>query len=143
MKSFVLVCLGAAVAASSLVLAQPPLTPRPPAPQFEMAPNKLPDKPVQDAVLALLAAVEGEDFANFLRVGTDEFKADLTHEKFVRLVEIAAARLEKGYAVVYFGELKKAPYTIHMWKLSFKDEGRELLGEISIKDGKVVGFYIH
>ena len=140
MKPFVLLCLGVAVAASSLVLAQPPL---PPVPHFEMAPHKLPDKPVQDAVLALLAAVEGDDFANYLRVGDDEFQADMTKEKFGRLMDLMAKRLEKGYVVVYFGELQKAPYTIHMWKLSFKDEGRELLGEISIRDGKVAGFYIH
>lgn len=142
MKKFALALATASVAVSSFVLAQPPLTVRTPA-QFEMAPGKLPEKPLQDAVMALLAAIEGDDYANFLRIGDDEFKADLTKEKFTRMVNITAARLEKGYNVVYFGTLKNPPYTIHMWKLSFKDGGREVLGEISLRDDKVVGFFIH
>ena len=140
MKRFVLVCLAAVAAASTLVVAQPPL---PAPPHFEMAPNKLPDKPVQDAVLAMLAAVEGDDYANFLRVGTVELKEGTTRENFGRFVDIAAERLEKGYTVVYYGDLKNPPYTVHMWKLAFKDGGRDLLGENSIRDGKVTNFYIH
>ena len=121
-------------------LAQPPL---PPAPQFVMAPNKLPDKQVQEATMALLAAIEAEDFANFVRIGTDELKADYSKERFARLVQIAGARMEKSYTVVYFGELQKAPYTIHMWKLAFRDGGRDLLGETSIRNNQVAGFHIH
>jgi hypothetical protein len=76
-------------------------------------------------------------------VGTEEFKTDIPQKRFKRLVELTATRLENGYNVVYFGELKKLPYTIHMWKLSFRDGGRELLGETSIRDDKVAGFHIH
>ena len=124
----------------SWTFAQPPL---PPAPQFVMAPNKLPDKTVQDDTLALLSAIEADDFANFVRIGTDEFKADYPIKRFERLVALTAERMEKGYTVVYFGELQRAPYTVHMWKLAFRDGGRELLGEISIRDNKVAGFHIH
>ena len=143
MKKFALALAVASVVVSSFVWAQPPLPRVPPLPQFEMAPNQLPQKPVQDEIRALLASIEAEDYANFLRVGNDEFKTDLTKEKFTRLVDIAAKRLEQGYSIVYFGEMKKSPYTIHLWKLSFQDGERELLGEISIRDEKVVGFFIH
>ncbi len=142
MKKFALAFVSAGVAVSTFVLAQPPLTVRTP-PQFEMAPGKLPEKPVQDAILGLLTAIEADDYANFLRIGDDEFKTDLTKEKFTRMVEITAARLEKGYNVIYFGDMKKSPYTIYLWKLSFKDGGRDVLGEISLRDDKVVGIFIH
>ena len=135
-----LILVLAAIAVSPFVLAQPPLAP---APQFVMAPDKLPPKEVQEATLSLLAAIEAKDFANFVRVGHDEFKTDLSFEDFTRMVDLIAARQEKGYTIVYFGNLKNEPYLVHMWKLSFRDGDRELLGEISIRDGKVAGFHIH
>lgn len=142
MNKIVWAVVAASIAGSSFVVAQPPLVVRVP-PQFLRAPDKLPEKPVQSAVLSLLSAIEAEDYANFLRVGDDEFKTDLAKEKFERMVNIAAERLAKGYDVVYFGELKKPPYTLHLWKLVIFDGRRELLGEISIRDDKVVGFFIH
>lgn len=122
-------------------LAQPPETVIPP--KFLAAPGGLPEKPIQEAVLASLEAVEADDYAGFAILGTDEHKAALKKEWFDKMVELRAGRLATGYNVAYLGDLKKGPYTVYLWKLVFKDGGIEWLGEISWKNGKMDGYRIH
>lgn len=123
-------------------LAQPPRAPRVEAPKIEVAAAQLPEQQVQDNLMTMLAAIEADDLANFSRPGTEEFKAGLSRKTFDELRNILTLRLEKGYDVIYFGTLKKAPYKIHLWKLVFKNKGDEVLGELSLKDGKVDGFHV-
>lgn len=123
-------------------LAQPPRGPHP-APKIEAAPGGLPEKAVQEALLAALETVEADDFANFARLATDAYKAALKKDWFDDMAKFRTPRLEQGYNVVYFGDLKREGYTVYMWKLVFADKGDEWLGEISWKDGKMDGFEIH
>lgn len=125
----------------SFSLAQPPDAVIPP--KFIASPGGLPEKPIQEAILASLEAVEADDFAGFAILGTDEQKAALKKEWFDKMVETRAPRLAAGYNVAYLGDLKKGPYTVYLWKLVFKDGGIEWLGEISWKNGKMDGYRIH
>ncbi len=126
----------------SVSLAQPPRGPHP-RPKIEAAPGGLPDKAVQEAIFASLDAIEADDFANFAHLGNDSFKAGLTKAWFDEMVKLRAPRLEKGYNVVYLGDLKREAYTVHLWKLVFADKVEELLGEMSWQDGKIHGYWIH
>jgi hypothetical protein len=127
-------------------LAQPPAQERHAPPKIELMKPSLPDESARAALLAMLEAVEGDNFAEFSRHASDEFKGNLTQEQFSRYVNVVAARMEKGYDVVYFGDMKRPPYAIHLWKLVFKDGGRDILGEFSVKvehNGKLDNFHIH
>jgi hypothetical protein len=53
-----------------------------------------------------------------------------------------SSRLKAGYSLVYFGEMKKLNYHVTVWKVSYKDGGDDDLAELSVKDGKVGGFWI-
>lgn len=123
-------------------VAQPPRGPHPP-PRIEAAPGVLPEKAVQEAILGALEAIEADDFANFALLGTDNFKAGLKKEWFDSMVKESAPRLQNGYNIVYFGDIKREDYTVYMWKLVFADKGDDWLGEISWKNSKMDGFKIH
>jgi hypothetical protein len=140
MKNKLICLLTATLAAASF--AQPPRAPHAPV-KIVAAPGGLPEQPVQDRILASLDAIEANDFANFARLGNDDFKAQLEKKWFDDMVQERAARLEKGYTVVYLGDLKKDAITVHLWKLAFADKGEEWLGELSWKNGKMDGYWIH
>ena len=147
MKKLSFICIGVALAASPLVFAQPERAPRTEPPKIEALPAKLPDKAVQDVLLALLAAIEADDYANFARAINDEFKASLTNKVFAEVVASLAPRLDKGYDITYMGELNKGGFKVTVWKLVFKDKGDDVLVTLSIKGGKVEekvgGFYLN
>lgn len=126
----------------SVCFAQPPRGPHA-APKIEAAPGVLPEKAVQEAILGALEAIEADDFANFALLGTENFKAGLKKEWFENIVKERAPRLQNGYNVTYFGDIKRENYTVYMWKLVFADKGDEWLGEIGWKNGKMDGFKIH
>ena len=141
MKLSLVVALSVSVLCSSFSLAQPPDVPAPP--RFLASPGGLPDKPIQEAVLASLEAVEANDFAAFAFLATEEHKATLKKEWFDKVVKVRARRLTTGYNVAYLGDLKQGPHTVYLWKMVFKDGGVEWLGEISWKNGKMDGYRIH
>lgn len=122
--------------------AQPPRGPHPP-PKIEAALGVLPEKAVQETILGTLEAIEADDFANFVRYGTEDYKAGLKKEWFDNTVKLNAPRLQIGYNVTYLGDLKRETYTVYMWKLVFADKSDELLGEVGWKNGKMDGFQIH
>lgn len=52
------------------------------------------------------------------------------------------ARMEKGYAIIYFGHLKQSDYQIYLWKLSFEDGGDEFVARMTMNGDKVAGILI-
>jgi hypothetical protein len=140
------------IAASSFVFAQPTRTPRAEPPKISVAEPKLPGEAVQNTLRTLLDAIEADDYANFSRAITDEFKAALTNQVFAQVVASVGPRLEKGYEVIYLGTLKKGGYHATIWKIVYKDKGDETLMTLSFKanadeaemvKSKVAGFYMH
>ncbi len=89
----------------------------------------------------LIKALVHDDYASFVADGDAAFKG-LTKEQFEGAVKQLSARLKSGYEVTWLGELKQKGFTVSLWKLTFKDGGDDLLGTLSLKDGKVGGFWI-
>ena len=131
---------------AALTLAQPQRTPRIKPVEFEAGQFKLPPKEVQQTLLTVLETVEADDFANFVRHASEEWKPKITLEEFGRNAGVAARRMEKGYKIVYLGTMNKPLFTIHLWKLVFDDKGGDVLGEFSVKGeftGKFDNFHLH
>ncbi|MEO5712051.1 MAG: hypothetical protein ABIT37_01050 [Luteolibacter sp.] len=89
----------------------------------------------------LVKALVNDDYAAFIADGDASFKG-LTKEQFEGAVKLLSERLKGGYEVTWLGELKQKGFAVSLWKFTFKDGGDDLLGTLSLKDGKVGGFWI-
>ena len=98
--------------------------------------------PMRPTVDKLLKAIEANDQTAFLADATDTFKAALTKEVLEIVSKQFAPRLNKGYDCTYLGVLKQQGCQVHLWKLTFKDSGDDVLARLSMKDGKVAGFFL-
>lgn len=110
--------------------------------QVEQTQNIQPKKSVQTTFTFLMAAIEENNYGNFVSQGNAAFKQGITKQMFKQVSGQLAPRMKKGYSAVFLGELKQQGYQVYLWKLTFKDGGDDFLAKLSLKDGKVGGFLI-
>ena len=101
-----------------------------------------PDPTVQAVFKNLMAAVIADDHGKFLTDCNEVMKEMLTPEKLTSVSEQIAPRAKGGYDADYLGELNQRGYAVHLWRLRFKDGGDDILATLSMKDGKVGGFFL-
>lgn len=87
-------------------------------------------------------AIEEDDYIGFLASTDDTFKAALPKPAFERVVALVAPRLKAGYTATFLTQLRKNGFLVSVWKIEFKDGGDDMLGELSLKNGKVGGFFL-
>jgi hypothetical protein len=97
---------------------------------------------VQQTFELLMGCIENNNFSGFQIAIDDDFKVALTEEIFKSVVEQMAVRQKQGYQSLYLEEMKQQGYQVHIWKLTFKDAGDDVLVKLSIKDGKVGGLFL-
>ena len=102
------------------------------------------DAPSEAAAISakLFAAIENADHAAFVADGDVVFQQKLRPEQFTAFAAQLAPMLKVGHEVTYLGELQQKGFRVTLWKLSFKQGGDDLLATLSLKDGKVGGFWI-
>lgn len=110
--------------------------------QVKQAGNIQPQKSVQITFTSLMAAIEDNNYANFVAQGNAAFKQGITKQMFTQVSTQLAPRMKKGYSAVFLGELKQQGYQVYLWKLTFQDGGDDFLAKLSFKDGQVGGFLI-
>ena len=113
--------------------AQPPLLPVPEPPSVSVAPAPLPDKALLEPMLGLLNALEEDRYADFAAMITDEFRAALPPEAFREMRGPIASRLQKGYDLIYMGEINKGAYTTFVLKIVFRDRADEI-NDVDVND---------
>jgi|ERR1051326_3910235 hypothetical protein len=121
MKPLLAICAALALTASALA-AEPPAD-------------------AKAACTKLLSAIGSGDYAAFVADGDAAFSA-LEKERFDSVVAQLSPRLKAGHEVTYLGELKQQGYQVTLWKLSFRDGSDDALATLSLKNGKVGGFWI-
>jgi len=89
----------------------------------------------------LVTALLDSDYDAFVANGDAAFKG-LKKEQFEAVCKQLSPRFKGGYEVTWLGELKQKGYAVSLWKFTFKDGGDDLLGTLSLKDGKIGGFWI-
>lgn len=94
----------------------------------------------QELVKKMFGAIESNDYDTFVADGDPAFKAALTKPVFEGGTTKILPRLKAGYTLNYLGALSQGGFTVHLWKLSFKDGKDDLLVKMALKDGKVRGF---
>jgi hypothetical protein len=97
----------------------------------------------EDAAFAakLFAALEKSDYAAFVADGDGPFK-QLKKEQFELLTAALAPKLLAGHEVTYLGDLKQKGFRVSLWRVTFRSGGDDALATLSVKDGKVGGFFI-
>ncbi len=101
------------------------------------------DAPKEDAAFAakLISAIENADFNAFIGDGNEAVKA-MKKEQFDAVVTQLGPKLKARNELTYLGDLKQLGYHVTLWKLTFKDGSDDALVTLSVKDGKVGGFFI-
>jgi len=96
-----------------------------------------------EAALAskLINAIEKSDHDAFVADGEPAFKG-LGKEPFAGVAAQLAPKLQNAHELVYLGDLRQKGYHVTLWKISFKDGSDDLLATLSVRGGKVGGFYI-
>ena len=102
-----------------------------------------PDQATQAAFKKLMAATVSNNYDAFVTQCDSVMKAALTKPMLEGVSEQIAPRAKQGYDAAYLGELNQNGYEVHLWRLRFKDGGNDILATMSVKDGKVGGFYLH
>ena len=100
------------------------------------------DPTVQKTFAKLLVAVKAADRDVFLASAADAVKDSITQAVMDDLKKNLGTRLEKGYKASYLCNLKQAGHQVHLWKLTFKDDGDDVVIRLALKDGKVGGFFL-
>jgi hypothetical protein len=90
----------------------------------------------------LINAIKAKDRDAFLASSTDAVNKGTTQQVMDRLHGLIGARLAKGFESTYLCRLKQQGHEVHLWKVSFKDEGDDVVIRIVLKDGKLAGFFL-
>ncbi|MEI6323417.1 MAG: hypothetical protein WCP60_09965 [bacterium] len=89
----------------------------------------------------LLNAISGGDYAAFIADGSDAFKG-ITKTQFDAVVAQLSTEMKAGYEATYLGDLNQKGYQVTLWRLRFSSGGDDLLATLSLKGGKVGGYWI-
>jgi ABC-type transporter MlaC component len=101
-----------------------------------------PDPAVKKLFDKMLTAIKDNDRDAFVAEGTDTVKKGVTPEVMDAFSKQFGARLKKGYQATYLCQVKQAEHHVHLWKMTFKDDGDDVVVRIGLKDGKVGGFFL-
>jgi hypothetical protein len=96
---------------------------------------------VDKTLRSMLEAIQKGSQEDFAKEGDEAFKKDATQAVVDRAKELHGDRLKNGYQMTYLTELKQKGKKVHFWKLTFKDNGDDLLVRVTFSNGKVVGFF--
>ncbi len=100
------------------------------------------DPAVQKLFDKLLGAIKTNDRDAFVSDATETVKKGTTKEIMDTLNKHLAGRLNKGFEATYLCRLKQAEHQVHLWKVSFKDGGDDIVFRLALKDGKLGGFFL-
>jgi hypothetical protein len=89
----------------------------------------------------IVAAMTSDNYEMFIADGDAAFRG-LKREAFESVVSQLAPRFKAGFDTTYLGELRQQGFDVSLWRFRFKDGRDDMLGTLSLKDGKVGGFWI-
>ena len=108
-----------------------------------VAAHAAPDPSVEATFKKLMTATVSADYEGFAAGCDATMKAAVTKPKLEELSKQIAPRLTRGYDAEYLGELNQRGFAEYLWRVRCQDGGDDFLATLSLKDGKVGGFYLH
>ncbi len=101
-----------------------------------------PDPSVQKFFDNLIGAIRSNDRDAFVANATDAVRNGTTPQVMTQLNSLLGTRLAKGLEATYLCRLKQRGHEVHLWKLTFKDGGDDVVVRVVVKDGKLAGFFL-
>jgi len=101
------------------------------------------DQKTETIFTNLMAATISNNYNDFITDCDAGMKAAITKPMIEGVSRQIEPHAKQGYDAQYLGELNQKGYQVYLWKLKFKDGSNDILATLSIKDGKVGGFYLH
>ena len=98
--------------------------------------------PAEATMKKMIEAIRNHSYETFVADGDDTLRAKLTRQQFDGVCGMVAPRLQQGYRTTFLGKLRQQGFETFLWKLEPGDNGDEHLIKLSLKDGKVGGFWI-
>lgn len=95
----------------------------------------------QAEVTKLVSAIASDNHAAFVADGNAAFQG-LKKGQFEGVVSQLGSKLKAGYDLAYLGDLNQRGYLVTLWRIRFKNGGDDFLATLSMKEGKVGGFWI-
>jgi len=102
--------------------------------------TEAPSAPQAEAT-KLVSAIASDDYEAFVVDGNAAFQR-LKKDQFESVVSQLGSKLKSGYDLTYLGDLNQKGYQVTLWRIRFQNGGDDLLATLSMKDGKVGGFWI-
>lgn len=91
----------------------------------------------------LLEATQNNDLQKFGSVCDETMKAAMTKETLAEVSGQISPLMKDGYKKNYMGVLNRGVVKTYYWKIDYEKDGvPDMLAELSIRDGKVAGFFI-
>ncbi len=103
------------------------------------------EAPKEEALIlgTLLEATQNNDLKKFESVCDEAMKTAMTTETLKQVSEQISPLMKNGYKKNYMGVLNRGAMKTYYWKIDYEKEGvPDMLAELSIKNGKVAGFFI-
>jgi hypothetical protein len=110
--------------------------------QVKLAQTNQAEQSVQKIFTSLISDIEQNNYTHFISQGNAAFKEGMTKQMLTKVRKQFAARIKKGYSTVFLGNLNQQGYQVYLWRLTFKDRGDDILATLSLKDGKIGGFWL-
>ncbi|MDX6765982.1 MAG: hypothetical protein SFU85_04245 [Candidatus Methylacidiphilales bacterium] len=101
-------------------------------------------EPAPEALAAstkLLGAITAGDYAAFVADGDAAFK-QLPQAAFASVAAQLGPKFKAGVTPTYLGDLKQKGFDVTLWRLRFADGSDDALATLSLKNGKVGGYWI-
>ncbi|HEY4283080.1 MAG TPA: hypothetical protein VGM62_08445 [Chthoniobacterales bacterium] len=89
-----------------------------------------------------ILAIDQGDYERFMHLCDDNFRRDITREKFDKVHRELEPRFRHDWSSRPAGNLKQRGCDVYLWILTFKDGGDDLLFRVSVKEGKLAGLAI-
>ena len=105
------------------------------------ASRPVPEPAIKAEFDGLIGAIIDDNYTGFLISLDEKLRGALTKPAFESVVQQYGPRLEAGFEATYLGQLQRKGYDVHLWKIEF-ETGDDLLVEMSVKEGKVGGFFL-
>lgn len=137
--SVILFCGGSAAFAQD---AAAPAAPQPAATPIPPTATSTPED-LQKLFIEKINGFKNRDYKAFLANSDEALTSAATEVAFGEACDQWNPRLSSGFEASYMGTLKKDDYKVSYWKVVCKNEGDDLTVIMSVKDGKVGGFFIN
>ena len=100
------------------------------------------DKMTDNTIQRLVAAIKAGDVDTFRGSLTPDFATDMTPKAVAALFEQLSPAMAAGYSLHALGSLQQDGMTVHIYKISLKDGGNDLLLRAVMDSDKISGLLI-